>query len=618
MRKRSHSGMKKLAVLAISVLVFTLYLVYSYNNHTGRSYIFEPVYISLTGSIPENTSLRLNYQTFNDPTISEEADLLAGDSIPANTYIFVIDSSYRLTNFSIYFQSLQNDEEIIISQIKASNDFGGKFIFSLKSKDLMATENLTLEQLDDATLSLSKIPSKNSTNSTLTFTVRSIVQGVFVRTNTRDLETPSLLALLAILILGAALVYSIYPVIANFTWSGITMGAYLLALAILIMPSGEKSCNLTLALAIVAGLIEGFRKRTLRIWVRENRRLLLLILTLTIIYSIAFLFSGSDPSTANLLKIKYGLPFALMAVAFNTNNKQEIRLQYLALFTGVVISIFIHIGWTLMLIDVVEQKLRLLSDPLFYIESVIFSRIHHSYLSVLYLAVLSTIFLKKDIISLHRKEAIFFSLFIVIGILFAFSRAAILSLILILIYYSIKWAFSLLKVNINRSVRFIAASVLMISLLAIVFSKFEIDSLSSNSPISGLLTRMEIWGNASELIRQKPIAGWGPGSFTAALNQSNLSTSFNSNTWSVLNTHNQFLETSGMFGLFVGVSLVWLLLFPTGFSRQHKKYSEFIITAAIIFITSFFFESFLNRNLGILVFGLIYGLLIKMKSIYDS
>ncbi len=109
-----------------------------------------------------------------------------------------------------------------------------------------------------------------------------------------------------------------------------------------------------------------------------------------------------------------------------------------------------------------------------------------------------------------------------------------------------------------------------------------------------------------------------PGSFSDALNQSNLSSSFNSNTWSVLNTHNQFLETSGMFGLLVGVGLALLLLFPTGFSRQNTKYSEFIITAAIIFITSFFFESFLNRNLGILVFGLIYGLLIKMKSIYDN
>ena len=79
MRKRSHSGMKKLAILGITVLVLTLYLVYAYNNHTGRSYIFEPVYISLTGIIPENTSLSLNYQTFNDPTISEEAELLAGE-----------------------------------------------------------------------------------------------------------------------------------------------------------------------------------------------------------------------------------------------------------------------------------------------------------------------------------------------------------------------------------------------------------------------------------------------------------------------------------------------------------------------------------------------------------
>ena len=231
--------MKKLAILGITVLVLSLYLVYAYNNHTGRSYIFEPVYISLTGIIPENTSLRLNYQTFNDPTVAEEAELLAGDSIPANTYVFVIDSSYRVTNFSIYFQAHQEDEEVIISQIKVSNDFGGEYIFSLKSKDLIAPNNLDLSQLENTTICLSRIPTENSSSSALFFNVRTIVQGVFVRTDIRDLEIPSILAFLAILILCTAMVYSIYPVISNFEWNGISIGTYLLALAIFIMPSGE-------------------------------------------------------------------------------------------------------------------------------------------------------------------------------------------------------------------------------------------------------------------------------------------------------------------------------------------------------------------------------------------
>jgi len=64
------------------------------------------------------------------------------------------------------------------------------------------------------------------------------------------------------------------------------------------------------------------------------------------------------------------------------------------------------------------------------------------------------------------------------------------------------------------------------------------------------------------------------------------------------------------------ISYLWFLLFPTGFSRQTVRFSDFILTAVIIFGTAFFFESLLNRNLGVLVFGLFYGLLIKMKTIY--
>jgi len=610
--------MNKLIFLVTSVLVFTFYLIYSYNHLKGRSYIFEPIYISLTGNIPESANLELHYQSINDPTITQKADLLINDSIPANTYIFVIDSSYRLTNFSIYFRSHWQKEEIIINEIKASNDFGGKFSFSLRNKDLIATENLSLNQLSDNSVRLTKIPSENPTGSALSFNVRTAETGIFVRTDVRNLEIPSILAFLAILILGTAMAFCIDPVIVSFKWSGISGGAYLLALAILILPSGESICNLILALAIIAGLVKGIRERTLAVWIRNNRIILLLSLSIIIIYFIAFLLTGSDPSSVKLLRIKYGLPIALLAVAFNTNNKQEIRFQYLALLLGVIISVFIHFGWSIMLLDAVELKLRIFSNPRYYMESAIFSRIHHSYLSVLYLVVLSSIYLKKDIITLQKKEVIIFGLLIFTGLLFAFSRAAILSLVLILTYYAARWVFGLLNVNINRIVKFVAAAVLTILLLTIVFSNFGVDSLSSSSKIKGLSTRIEIWDNATELIRQKPITGWGPGSFKDALRQSNRSTNFNTNTWSTLNTHNQFLETSGMFGLLVGVGMALLLLFPTGFSRQHSKYSEFLITAAIIFITTFFFESFLNRNLGVLIFGLCYGLLIKMKAIYGS
>jgi O-antigen ligase len=610
--------MRKLLFLGISILVFIIYLIYSYNNLKGQSYVYETVYISLSGPIPENTELKLVYQTMNDPTNAQNANLITSDTIPANTHIFKIDSTHRLSNFSIYFTSLWEDEEITINQITASNDGGDNFSFSLKIKDLRATENISLEELNDGAIRIRKISYDKPIGTALYFNVRGSINGVFKRTDQREPEFPSALAFLAIFLLATGMAFSLYPLFKRLNWKGLSTGTYLLALAILIMPSGEKICNLILVLAIISGIIKILNEGSFIAWVKENQRVLILIFTISLIYFIALLIYGNDPSTLKLLRIKYGLPVTLFAVAINTNSRQEIRIQYAALVMGVIVSVFIHLGWSIMLIDAVEIKTRLLSDPRYYMESAVFSRVHHSYLSILYLASLIPILLKKDIIPLSRKEIIIFSVLIIAGLLFAFSRAAILSLLLILVYFSLKRIFLLLRLDITLTAKYFAASILTVSLIIIVFFDIKVAALSPDSQVKGIATRIEIWQNAAELIKQNPIYGWGPGRYKEALRSANGFTSYNSNTWRVLNTHNQFLETSGMFGLLVATGLAWFLLFPTGFSKQHSKYSDFIIAAAIIFITAFFFESFLNRNLGILVFGLSYGLIIKMKTIYDS
>jgi len=558
------------------------------------------------------------YKTFNDPTKAQKAFLISHDSIPANTYIFKIDSSYRVSDFSIYFQSLWENETLKIQNISASNNNQEEYPFSLKIRDLIATENLGMEQVDNGSIIIKKIAHDDSRGSALTFYIRASVQDVFVRSDLRKPVFPSLLASLGILLLGIAMIFCLYPLIARLKWKGISMGAILLALAIVVMPSGEKTCNLLLILAIVAGLFRGYREHLLPTWVKKNRIVLLLILTLILIYTISFLFSGNNPTSLKLLKIKLGLPTALLAVALNTNNKQEIRIQYAALLTGVIVSIMIHFGWSIMLLDAVEMKSRLFSNPRYYMESTVFSRIHHSYLSILYLVSLASLFLKKDIIALSKKDMVLFSLLLAAGIFFAFSRAAILSLLLILIFFIFQKIFKMLRLEIAQIVRILAASILSISILLIIFVNLSTLSSTENTPLKGLSTRVEIWGIASDLIKEKPIMGWGPGNYKDALKKNSKLASYNRNTWMILNTHNQFLETSGMFGLIVGVGLAWFLLFPTGFSRQKLKYSDFIIAAAIIFITAFFFESILSRNLGILVFGICYGLLIQMKPIYDS
>lgn len=605
--------MKKLIYLVASTLLFALYLIYSYNEHSGRSYIYEPVYITLKGDIPENVSLDIIYQTINDPTAVQHAHLLVEDSIPDNTHIFKIDSSYRLTNFSIYFKSLSVGGRFTLTQITASNNRSGEYSFSLKEKDIMATNNLKLDQSNANTITISRIPTETPSSSALSFSMRSSFYGVFVRSNIRILEIPSLLSFLLIVLLGILMAYSLYPLISNLKLEAISVGAYLLALAVLMLPTGEKVCNFLLAISVVAGVISHLKNGSFTGWIKKNRRILILVGIILVIYATASLFPDRNASSRNLFTIKLGLPLALVAVAINTNNRAELRLQYAALLTGVIISVFIHFGWAIMLIDSVEIKTKLLSNPRHYLESSVFSRIHHSYLSVIYLAALTTIYFQKDLLPLLKKEKIIFAILILIALLSAFSRAAVLSLASILLYLAFKSLFNLLKIEITQVVRYLTASVLTIGLLVIILFDFNIDSSTDANSVKGYQTRITLWENASEIIKQKPLTGWGPENYKQALSQSSSQNSVNSNTWRNLNTHNQFLETSGMFGLVVGIGLVWFLFFPTGFLRQSTWYREFIFIVALIFLIGFLFESFLTRNLGILIFGLCYALLIKTK-----
>ena len=241
MRGRSHKRIKKLLILGTAVVLVLLYTIYSYNNLEGRSYIHEPIYISVRATMPEYAELELLYKTINDPTRTQRATHIIHDSIPENTIIFEIDSSYRVSDFSIYFELLRESDEIVLYQIKASNTRLNEFNFSLRPSDLVATKNLALTPLNNTFLKLTKITKNDPHGAALYFYTRSSLGGIFVRSELRIPERPSMVLILVIFVLGMLLAYCIFPIIPRLEWKGISAGAFLLALTILLLPSGEKA-----------------------------------------------------------------------------------------------------------------------------------------------------------------------------------------------------------------------------------------------------------------------------------------------------------------------------------------------------------------------------------------
>ena len=533
--------------------------------------------------------------------------------LDSNQYIFKIDSSYRLKSFRLFFLSLPEEEEFTIKEIKAFNKKGGEFNFSLKSKDLVRTDNLSLSNLISNELCIRKVSKNITTTPSLYFDMSDSFDGLFIKSDKRALEIPSFPASIIILLLGILMAYTIYPTIFSLKLKGVNPGAYFLALALLILPTGEKATNLLLSIAIVTGIIFSLRESTLLCKIRDNRLLLAVSVFTVAIYTIAFLLSARDGQSANIYKIKMGIPLTLFALCVNINTKSEIRLQLYALIIGVIVSVFLHFGWIIIFIDSVSMKSKLLSFPRYYLESSVFSRVHHLYLSLVSLICLIIILFNQDILSLKRKEKIIYSILIGSLIFLAFSRAAILSFALILIFFIIGKIFNNREFKLFRIAGFSAAFLLSFTLLGYIFINFNNDISSPDSSISGLTIRLDLWENAKEIIKQKPIFGWGPEGYSSALKELNLSRSNNINSPRNLNTHNQFLETSGMFGIMAGIGLIWFILFPMGFTVYTSQYSRFVFFNAIIFISAFLFESFLNRNLGILIFAITYGFLIKLN-----
>jgi O-antigen ligase len=606
--------MKKLISFGLSLILIGFYLIYSYNGK-GHSVIYDPIYIRIKADLPENSRLDINYTTINDPVTPQKAYLLLNDTIPEGTFLFRIDSSHRVNGFRLFLLSLHEKEKFIISEIKAYNVYGGVFNFSLNSKDLIATDNLVLNDLGTQVTGSRKEGHGSPSTPSLFFDLRGSFKVLFVSSGARDPDIPSLFASAIILMLISLLLYLLYPLRHNLRLKGISPGAWLLALAILILPTGEKLTNLLIIISIATGLITNLMDKSLRSSLINNKFLLAIILFSIVIYTLSYLISNHEAYSKSIWVLKLGFPITLLSILINVRESRELRLQYVALIAGVIISVFIHFGWMIIFLDSMGLKSKLMSNPLYYFESSIFSRVHHSYLSVLYLVCLSLILFKQEILNIGKKERIAFSIVILIMVILAFSRAAILSLVLILIYRAIRKLTDLNKIDVTPLVRLFSFVILTVALLTFIFIDFKIEPSPNNRVLSGLQTRLYLWENASSIIKEKPLTGWGPNGYRVALNdRNNLNINY-SNYGMNLSTHNQFLSTSGMFGVLIGIGLIWFLIFPTGFSKKSALHSAYIFTIAIIFITNFLFESFLNRNLGIIIFGVVYGLLIRLNSI---
>lgn len=207
---------------------------------------------------------------------------------------------------------------------------------------------------------------------------------------------------------------------------------------------------------------------------------------------------------------------------------------------------------------------------------------------------------------------------ILVGIILSYTRAAWLSVIgsvaiAVLLYYKISW-------KPIAAMGFIALLVVLYRWdniqMELERNKFEhtteafderLQSAANISTDASNLERINRWSCAIEMFKQRPIMGYGPGTYAfeyAPFQRPENLTIISTNFGDMGNAHSEYLGAlaeTGIFGLLAFLGVVFFI-FYTGITLYHrlpKTYKEdrIFVLASIMALSTYFIHAFLNNYL---------------------
>ncbi len=235
---------------------------------------------------------------------------------------------------------------------------------------------------------------------------------------------------------------------------------------------------------------------------------------------------------------------------------------------------------------------------------------------------------KKNLDSRLRFIAI--TVFIILGvaIILSFSRAAWLSIaaafavfLLIKLKIKFKWVFLGFVASLIMFFYFQDELVFMLKQNKQKSSENmaeHVQSMSNISSDASNLERINRWQSASRMFKERPILGWGPGTYQfvyAPFQKAREKTEISTNSGNMGSVHSEFfgpLVEMGVLGLIL-VVLLLIYVFKIGlnfYNRSHKPELKFLCLVSILGLVTYFTHGMLNNfletdKLAIPVFGFI-------------
>ncbi len=335
-----------------------------------------------------------------------------------------------------------------------------------------------------------------------------------------------------------------------------------------------------------------------------------------ILFLILFGISGSSifihDTTINYFEVlARRSPILLIGIAglltqTDSQNKQLLYKSYIIGSLLLVIFVFVKILFNYFTepffkFDLIQNLFQSINTSIINIQ-------HRTYFGINLITAIIFCFIlaKREKKNIHLY---YIAIFIFICfILFSGSRAVFISLVFIAIYFLIK---NLIYIkNFKISVIIIVIGVLFGFIYTNFHPRFQEKPNSSILDFDNLAKqfndtiRLDIWSTSIDVLKDKPITGFGTSNFQNRLNSEYIK--LNKEYLTNLNPHNQFLE----FGLESGIIqvIVLLIIFITAF-RYKGPNKSFIWSISILYLINLIFESLLSRSWGITHFVFIYYLL---------
>lgn len=132
---------------------------------------------------------------------------------------------------------------------------------------------------------------------------------------------------------------------------------------------------------------------------------------------------------------------------------------------------------------------------------------------------------------------------------------------------------------------------------------FEIDGYFEGVNASGnsLAQRLEYWKMSKEIIKEKPLFGYGTGDVADSFSEKYEDLGTNLDKRFQLRSHNQYLSTSIAVGILGLIFMLFCMLYPVKFSFEQRNY--FYLICLCISLLSFFSEDTLETQDGVFFFA---------------